>query len=87
VKTPSDERIAAKIVELLEARAAGATICPSEAARALAGGEAEWRALMPAIRRVAAALAQAGTLRVTAQGEDVDALQAHGPIRLGRPKR
>ncbi len=87
MKTPSDERIAAKIVELLEARAAGATICPSEAARALAGGEAEWRALMPAIRRVAAALAQAGTLRVTAQGEDVDALQAHGPIRLGRPKR
>ena len=82
-----DERIAAKIFELLASRAADKTICPSDAARALAGGEAEWRALMPEIRRVAAALAQAGTLRVTAQGEDVDALQAHGPIRLGRPHR
>jgi len=83
--TPSDARIAAVVFELLDRRAAGATICPSDAARALAADEGAWRALMPAVRRVAAALARAGSLRVTAQGEDVDALRAHGPIRLGRP--
>jgi hypothetical protein len=81
----ADERIAAAIFALLAARAADGTICPSEAARALAGDEAAWRALMPEIRRVAAALAQAGSLRVTQHGEEVDALTARGPIRLGRP--
>ena len=80
-----DARIAAKILALLEARAATSTICPSDAARALAVDEAAWRALMPEVRRVAAALAAAGRLRVTAHGEDVDALAARGPIRLGRP--
>jgi hypothetical protein len=79
-----DERIAATIFALLDARAATSTICPSDAARALADDEATWRALMPEVRRVAAALAGAGLLRVTAHGEDVDALAAHGPIRLGR---
>ena len=83
--TPGDERIVARIFELLDARAAGATICPSDAARALASDESAWRALMPEVRRVAAALAAAGSLRVTAHGENVDALQARGPIRLGRP--
>ena len=84
--TPGDERIVARIFELLDARAAGATICPSDAARALASDESAWRALMPDVRRVAAALAAAGSLRVTAHGEDIDALQARGPIRLGRPR-
>jgi Protein of unknown function (DUF3253) len=83
--TTRDERIAAVIFELLDARAAGATICPSDAARALERDEFAWRASMPEVRRVAAGLAQAGLLRVTAHGEDVDALQARGPIRLGRP--
>jgi hypothetical protein len=80
-----DERIVAIIFELLDKRATGATICPSDAARALAGDASEWRALMPEVRRVAASLAAADRLRVTAHGEDVDALAAHGPIRLGRP--
>ena len=82
---PGDERIVATIFELLAQRAAGATICPSDAARALASDGSAWRTLMPDVRRVAAALAAAGSLRVTAHGEDVDALQARGPIRLGRP--
>ena len=83
--TTLDERIAAVIFELLDKRAPDATICPSDAARALEGDEFAWRALMPEIRRVAAALAQAGLLRVTAHGEDVDALHARGPIRLAGP--
>ncbi len=82
----ADERIAAAIFALLAARAAdGTTLCPSEVARALAGDEPAWRALMPEVRRVAAALAQAGSLRVTQLGDEVDALAARGPIRLGRP--
>ncbi len=82
--TPGDQRIVATIFELLGQRADGATICPSEVARALTGGQPGWRAAMPAIRRVAAGLAAAGLLRVTARGQTVDALQARGPIRLGR---
>ena len=83
--TPDDEPIASTILELLDKRAADATICPSDAARALSADEAAWRALMPEIRRVAAALAAAGRLRVTARGRDVQALEARGPVRLGRP--
>ncbi len=81
----SDEQIAATIFALLDARAATRTICPSDAARALRQGEAAWRALMPEVRRVAAALAKAGLLRATQRGAEVDALSARGPIRLGRP--
>ena len=83
--TLRDEDIARTILELLAARAPGATICPSDAARALAGAEAAWRALMPDVRRVAASLVQDGRLRVTQHGDDVDALAARGPIRLARP--
>jgi hypothetical protein len=81
---PSDEDIAATIARLLAARRPGGTICPSEAARALAPDEAAWRALMPEVRRVAAALARAGHVRVTRAGVAVDALAGHGPIRIGR---
>jgi hypothetical protein len=80
-----DERIVEAIFALLDGRAPNATVCPSDAARALASDEGTWRALMPEVRRVAASLAATGRLRVTAHGEDVDALAAHGPIRLGRP--
>ena len=80
-----DEDIVAAIFDLLAHRAEGATICPSDAARALAGDEAAWRALMPEVRRVSAALAAQGRLRVTAHGVEVSALEARGPIRLGRP--
>ena len=73
------------IFGLLDARAPGSTICPSEVARGLSDDEATWRGLMPAVRRVAAALAAEDRLRVTARGKDVDALAAPGPIRLGHP--
>ena len=83
--TIRDDQIVAVIFELLAGRAAVATICPSDAARALAFDEAAWRALMPEVRRVAGSLAAAGRLRVTSRGVEVDALAAQGPIRLGRP--
>ena len=66
----------------LDQRAGGKTICPSEAARAVGG--AEWRDLMPAAREAAARMAERGEVVITQKGTEVNALQARGPIRLGR---
>jgi hypothetical protein len=85
---PTDDEIAQAIEALLGARAAAASICPSDAARSLRADE--WRPLLPAIRRVAATLARAGRLCIT-QGErevapnEVEAGTLRGPIRLRRP--
>ena len=78
----SGERIEATILELLERRAPGRTICPSEAARALAD---DWRPLMDPVRERAAAMADDGRLEVTQSGRIVDARSARGPIRLRLP--
>ncbi len=60
---PTDKQIVAAIEALLAARCADASICPSEAARRLRPDA--WRALMPAVRRVAFDMARAGRLRIT----------------------
>lgn len=80
----TDADIEAQIFALLARRQAGATICPSEVARTLAGAGASWREYMPRVRQVAHALAQQRRLRVTRGGVPVDALAPGGPIRLGR---
>jgi len=78
----SPAQIEAAIGELLARRAAGRTICPSEAARALdADG---WRQRMDEVRSVAFAMADRGELEVTQRGEVVDGRTARGPIRLRR---
>lgn len=80
---PSDARIAETILRLAQARGPEKSICPSEAARALAPEPQDaWRALMPAVRRAADELARAGLLRATQKGADVSPLEARGPIRL-----
>lgn len=79
---PSRERIATEIRDRVAARGAGRTICPSEVARAL-GGDDGFRPLMPAVREVAADLAERGEVAVTQRGVAVDARTARGPIRLG----
>lgn len=79
---PDRTRIAACILALCAARRAGATICPSEAARALCATEAGWRALMPDVRAVAAALADDGQVVVSQKGVPVDPRTARGPIRI-----
>ncbi len=78
----SDE-IERSIGQLLDQRAEGTTICPSEAARAVGGKE--WRDLMPDAREAAARMADRGEVVVTQKGQEVDALTARGPIRIGRP--
>ncbi|WP_369256370.1 DUF3253 domain-containing protein [Geodermatophilus amargosae] len=70
---------------LLDARAPGATICPSEAARAVA--PEDWRDLMPQARAAAGRLAQRGDVEVTQGGVVVDVATARGPVRVGRAGR
>jgi hypothetical protein len=60
----------------------GRTICPSEAARALAE---DWRPLMQPVRDVAAGMVDEGRLEVTQKGEVVDPRSARGAIRLRLP--
>ena len=75
------DRLRAAILELLARRDPGKTICPSEAARAVAGDQ-PFRPLMDATRAAAGELVAEGVLEVTQRGEVVDLTSAHGPIRL-----
>ncbi len=72
----------AAILELLERRGPGKTICPSDAARAVAA--ADFRPLMDTARAAAAELVDQGEIEVTQRGEVIDIAHAHGPIRLRR---
>ncbi len=74
--------VEATILALLAERAPGRTICPSDAARALAE---DWRPLMPEVRAAAYAMADAGRLEVTQSGRVVDGRSARGAIRLRLP--
>jgi hypothetical protein len=73
------------IFALLAKRSSSATICPSDAARAVYPAAAQWRAAMPAVRTVAAQLVARGALVVTQGGKVVDMHTAKGPIRLQLP--
>ncbi|MBB3342759.1 DUF3253 domain-containing protein [Luteimonas sp. RC10] len=76
-----------RMLALLSGRAAEASICPSEVARASRPG-GDWRVLMPGIRDVAAALARDGVVSVTQHGAIVDAdAPPPGPVRLRRGPR
>ncbi len=66
--------------DLLGRRPRSATICPSEAARAV-GGES-WRTLMEPARAAARRLVAAGEVEITQQGRVVDPSTARGPIRI-----
>lgn len=81
---PEDEALERAILDLLDRRSRGATICPSEAARQVAGDGA-WRALMEPARRAARRLVDRGELEITQRGQVVDPSTAKGPIRLRRP--
>lgn len=76
----TQEQLEAAIRELLAARSADATICPSEAARQVGGDD--WRDLMQPARDVVARLADAGEVEATQGGEVVDVRTARGPIRV-----
>jgi hypothetical protein len=77
-----DLRLEQTIMELLARRAPTATICPSDAARAV--GDDDWRGLMNASRSAAARLVVRGEVEITQGGEPVDLATARGPIRIRR---
>jgi hypothetical protein len=79
-----DAALERAIAELLDQRRPGTTICPSEAARAVA--PEGWRELMPAARAAAGRLAAAGAVEVTQHGQVVDVATARGPVRVRRAR-
>ncbi|MGJ9405880.1 DUF3253 domain-containing protein [Nesterenkonia aurantiaca] len=81
-RAASDRDMERVILELLAQRAEAATICPSEAARAVAGQQ--WRSQMDAARAAARRLVAAGVVDITQRGEVVDPTTARGPIRIRR---
>lgn len=81
----TDRRLEKTILELLERRGPTATICPSDAARAVYTGDDDgWRALMEPARRAARRLVTAGEVEITQGGRPVAPDKARGPIRIRR---
>jgi hypothetical protein len=81
----TDRELETTILALLEARAHDATICPSEAARAIGGDT--WRDLMEPARAAARRLVTAGEVVITQGGTVVDPSTARGPVRIRRVRR
>ena len=79
--TALDRDLEERIRTLLDARAATATICPSDVARAAAE---DWRPLMEPVRRAARRLVAAGEVDIVQGGRVVDPSTARGPIRIRR---
>ena len=79
-----DAALEETILRLLRERAAGKTICPSEAARAVAGGDAReaWEPLMEPARAAARRLVAQGEVAITQGGVVVDPSTAKGAIRI-----
>lgn len=73
----------AAILDLLAARDAGITICPSEAARTV--DPEGWRRLMPQVRATAVGLARQGRLVITRHGKPADPDAFKGVYRLRLP--
>lgn len=76
----TDRSLEAAILDLLNARDRGKTICPSEAAKTVAPDA--WRELMEPARMAARRLVDRGAIVITQQGHTVDPSTAKGPIRL-----
>ncbi|MBN9793416.1 hypothetical protein DMP17_33240 [Pseudonocardia sp. TMWB2A] len=79
---PVDTELESAITGLLDRRKGGATICPSEAARAV--DPDGWRDLMEPARMAARRLVDAGRVEIVQSGRVVDPSTAKGPIRIRR---
>ena len=83
-----DAALERTILQMLQESGAGKTICPSEAARAVAGGgqlsedRGAWEPLMEPARSAARRLVAQGKIVITQGGTIVDPSTAKGPIRL-----
>ena len=79
-RSPADDALETAILDLLRARKGGASICPSEAARAVDDGD--WRSLMEDARMAARRLVTTGDVEITQGGRVVDPSTCRGPIRI-----
>lgn len=80
----------AATLALLAARDEGATVCPSEVARALAGGTPEhdddgWRGRMPLVHAAVDDLLAQGSIRLSWKGKPL--ATRGGPYRIARGQR
>lgn len=77
------ERVAATVRALLRHRPTGATICPSDVARAVSSPD--WRPALATVRAVAVEQADDGEIVVLQRGVPVPRpAEARGPLRYGR---
>jgi hypothetical protein len=84
---PAAETIEKTLLDLVTARGADRTICPSEVARALGGDHPDgWGPLMQPVRRVAVRLALDGRVVITRKGKPVDPTDFRGVYRIGTPR-
>lgn len=82
---PVDAALEAALRRLLDERATGATVCPSEVARAVGGDdESAWRPLMEPARAAARRLSVSADVEITQRGHVVDPSTARGPVRVRR---
>ncbi len=70
------------IIDLLDQRGAGKTICPSEAAHVLAGPDGDWRSRMGEIHGAVDRLKASAQIRLSWKGEEID--QRRGAYRIAR---
>lgn len=79
--------ITSAILKLAAERGPGASFCPSEIARQLAGPSPDqWSRLMQPVRRAAVELAQQGRLVILRKGKAADPLDFKGVYRLAQPR-
>ncbi|WP_421792208.1 DUF3253 domain-containing protein [Hyphobacterium sp.] len=79
----NDESVDNAILKLVEARGAGKSICPSEAAREL--DTENWRSRLGLVRRRAVDLALAGRVAILRKGKPVDPERFKGVYRISLP--
>ncbi len=72
------------ILDTLAVRGEQKSICPTEAARALAGNppDESWRRSLAPVKLAAQRLARAGLIEILRKGKPVDPEVLHGVIRL-----
>lgn len=82
VESMTNTNVIRDAIRALTRERAPKSICPSEAARRVAGEDGDWRSLMPAVRKTAGALAANGEIVITQRGQPVDLSAVRGPVRL-----
>lgn len=72
------------ILDTLATRGPQKSICPTEAARALAGNppDESWRRSLAPVKLAAQRLARAGQIEILRKGKPIDPKTLHGVIRL-----